>query len=101
MKLTFLLPASASFLLELPNSMTLADVRALVEADSDIPAVEQRWLVMGREVKSTAGSKRLEETGWGEEVVVQLGRVGGGVQAGRTYVHVDVTCDLLNTPVEH
>jgi len=93
MKLTFLSPDGSSFLLELPNSMTLADVRALVEADSSIPAADQRWLVQGREVKSTAGHKRLEETAWGDEVVVQLGRTGGGQQqqsvAGTTAERVD------------
>lgn len=80
MKLTFLSPEGSSFLLELPPSMTLADVRALVEADASIPAADQRWLVGGREVKASAGHKRLDETGWGEEVVVQLGRAAGEQQ---------------------
>lgn len=89
MKLTFLSPDGASFQLELPTSMTLADVRALVEADSDIPADEQRWLVLGREVKASAGHKTLQETAWGEEVVVQLGRTGG-VAAQPRSVHLPV-----------
>ena len=61
MKLTFLLANSTSFQFELPTSMTLEDVRAIVAGESDIPSDKQRWIVLGREVKAPAGRKTLDQ----------------------------------------